>query len=634
MNETKFLKNELDYVEGVSTIKNFLKTFAKSVIKQNWIPFDKNETDRAWAFDKKREIKLPKEFKPTNIKIYKATLGSNNQYIKGNLITEDNYILLKNVIKGIKDDTSNGTQINDRVLIEVTYENKIFQQVTFIENTIESGQDLPFCTLKSRPQGDIELYEEEVVKITKEPLYQEGGNQFYKFGKCPISQAKDGTNKLMIYRNDSLVPESEYTVDYYNGILLFKNIQTEHADNITATYGHKTGKRKGSPIEKTKYKRHQDILIDITSSQELKDKDYVIDVDYYWQLHYPSKVQNIKDKIILKTNVDLSKNGDRFKLKTYYVEMKYMDFDRGNESEDYRTGIQVRFGSKLKELGAGYTVDKKKAKAETNILSEETEIMPKLEEEVPTLDDNFSCEWAKWSWYKKSAFDDGVVFQDWLPIRFAINFTKEYMNVFIQGNQAPDIGEFESHYLMGYAYFGMLKNYDNMKVEDLENNFAMTVSSGEPPVLTHKRWGERTGNSITDITMERTNSNIPYQGHNVSFYTSPEFMEKHFINYSDFTGSFHFSEITVLHTTERERGMMQGVLVGDQSALSNFDELILNKDEFDLKGVLTQDGEILNKCGFPFKSKETKWVHLAVNSPYSFLNNSPNTVYGLAIRKE
>ena len=632
MNQTKFKINELDYVEGVSTIQNFLQTIAKSVIKQNWIPYDKNETDRAWTFDRKREIILPREFKPTNIKLYKAKLGSNNQYIKNGTVNSSDYILLKNVIKGVKDTTENGTQINDRVLIEVTYENKIFQQVTFLENPIESGQNLPFCKLKSRPQGDIELFEEEITTITKEPLYQEGGDQFYKFGKTPISQTKNGANKLIVYRNDVQVNENEYTVDYYNGILLFKNIQTENKDKITATYGHKTGKRKGEAIEKTKYKRNQDVLIDVTSGKELNNKDYVVDVDYYWKLHYPSKVQSITDKIILKTDVDLSKNADRFKLKTYYVEMKYMDYATKNESEDYRTGIEVRFGSKLKAT-------EEEGEEDVLLLSEDDRLSKSKEKkvkelQVPTLDDKFSCEWAKFSWYKKSAFNDGVIFEDWLPIRFAINFTKEYMNIFIQGNQAPDIGEFESHYLMGYAYFGMLKNYDGMKVEDLENNFGMTVSSGEPPKLTHKKWGERTGNGITDIVMERTNSNIPYQGHNVSFYTSPEFMEKHFINYSDFTGSFHFSEITVLHTAERERGMLQGVLVGDQSALSNFDELILNKDEFDLRGALTQDGEILNKCGFPFESKETKWVHIAVNSPYSFLNNSPNTVYGLAIRKE
>lgn len=634
MNEVKFKKNELHYVEGVTTIKNFLQSITKSVVKQKWIPLDKNETDRAWAFNRKREIILPEDFNTENqIKLYKTELGSNNQYLKKTEIDKGNYLVFQNVIKGIGNDDNGGTQINDRVLIEVTYENKKFQQVTFVENAIESGQGLPACRLKSRPQGDIELFEEEIVKIEKELLYQKGGNQFYQFGRCPISESKNSDYSLQVYRNDTLVDASEYKVDWYNGILLFNEIQTTHADKITATYGVKTGKKKNpqQALEKTKYKRHQDTLIDVTTGKELNNKDYIVEVDYYWRLHYPSKVQEIKDKVILKTNVDLSKNGDRFKLKTYYVEMKYMDFDRGNESEDYRTGIQVRFGSKLKEVGAGLS-ERKKGKKD---LEKEQEIMETLNmEEAPTLDDDFSCEWAKWSWYKKNAFEDGVVFEDWLPIRFAINFTKEYMNIFIQGNQAPDIGEFESHYLMGHAYFGMLKNYDNTKVEDLENNFAMTVSSGEAPNLTHKRWGERTGNGITDVVMERTNSNIPYQGHNVSFYTSPEFMEKHFINYSEYTKSFHFSEITVLHNTERERGMMQGLLVGDKSALSNFDELILNKDEFDLRGVLTEDEEVLNRCGFPFKSKETKWTHIGVNSPYSFLNNSPNTVYGLAMRKE
>ncbi len=610
MNPEKFNKGELNYVEGVSTIKDFLKTFAKNVIKQSWIPYDKDEEDKAWAFDIKREIKLPKEFKPANIKLYKATLNGQNQYEKGDEIKQSEYLILKNILKGVND-TDNGTQINDRVLIEVTYENTIFQRVTFLEGVLSSGQKMVYADLKSRPQGDIKLFEEEIVTITKEPLYQEGGDQYYTFGKTPISQAKDQDYSLVIYRNDIQVDENEYTVDYYNGVLLFKEIQTTHKDKITATYGHKTGKRK-EEIDTTKYKRNQNKLIATTlGKDELKNKDVIVDVDYYWELHYPSRVDDIKDRIIIKTKVDISKNGDRYKLKEYFVEMKYMDFEQNNESEDYRTGVQVRFGSKIKK----------------------GEIRQR-EAQQDTLDDNFSSEWAKFSWYKKSAFKDGVIFQDWLPITFAINYTKEYMNILIQGNQAPDIGEFESHYLMSYAYFGMLKNYENAKVEDLENNFAMTVSSGEPPNLEHNKWGKRTGNGITDIIMERTNSNVPYQGHYVSFYTTPEFMEKTFITSSDFTGSHHFSEITVVHNTERERGMLQGVLIGDQSALSNFDELILNKDEFDLRGALVQDNEILNKCGFPFQSKEKKWVHLQINAPYSFLNNSPNTLFGLAIRKE
>lgn len=627
MAKSKFLKGEVNFVEGAATIKEFLKTFATKVIRQNWVAYDKTEIDRAWAFDAKREIWLREEFKPSNIKLYKATLGEDNEYIKGELIPNTEYIMIKHIIRG-KNETQNGTQINDRVLIEVTYEDIIFQQATVLEDTLPSGQSIPHATLKSRPQGDIRVCEEKIQLITKEPLHQEGGNEFYLFGKSPISMARDSLHTVAIYRNNEQVNPNEYIVDYWNGILMFKEPQKD-TDVITATYGFKTGIRETDDsggdkvIPKNKYKRNRNRIIDVTIDKELKNKDIIVDVDYFWELHYPSRLEDIKDRIIIKTKVDVSREGDRFKLKEYYVEMKYIDYETGNTSKDYKTGILVRFGSSLKKNGELRSNLKEKY---SNKLLEDNEI---------TLDDKLSSAWAKFSWYKNNCFEDGVIFEDWLPIRFAINFTKEYMNIFVQGDPSPDFGQYENHYIMGYAYFGMLEEFDNSKIEDLENNFAMTVSSGEPPELDgNTQWGVKTGNGITDIIMEKTASNIPYQGHNVSFHTTPEFMDKTFITSSNFTGCHHFSRITVVHPHERERGMLQGVLVGDKSAMFHLDELIHNKDEFDLRGALTNGAEIRDKYGFPFESKETKWLHINNNAPYSFLNNSPNTVYGIALRKE
>lgn len=634
MAKNKFLKGELQFVEGTSTIKEFLKTFATKVIRQDWIPYDRLEEDIAWAFDAKREIWLREEFKPFNIKIYKATLDENKEYVKGDLIPSSEYLIIQNIIRGVGDNNS-GTQINDRVLIEVTYEDIIFQQATILDEILPSGQKIPHATLKSRPQGDIRICEEEIQLITKEPLHQEGGNEFYIFGKSPISRAKDSAHTVAVYKNDVLVDEEEYVVDYWNGILMFRSPQNKD-DQITATYGFKTGIREtnndGSykEIPKEKYKRNRHRIIDITPNQELKNKDIIVDVDYYWDLHYPERVEDITDRIIIKTKVDVSRQGDRFKLKEYFIEMKYMDYEEGNDSKDYKTGILVRFGSKLKDIEKT-----RKTRTKRNNDDVDTGVDGVTPTNDITLDDKGASTWAKFSWYKNNAFDDGVIFEDWLPIRFALNFTKEYMNIFIQGDPSPDFGTIESHYIMGYAYFGMLEEYENTKIEDLENNFAMTVSSGEPPELENNtQWGVKTGNGITDIIMEKTASNIPYQGHNVSFHTTPEFMDKTFITSSNFTGCHHFSKITVVHQHERERGMLQGVLVGDKSAMFHLDELTHNKDEFDLRGALTDGFEVRDKYGFPFESKETKWLHINNNAPYSFLNNSANTVYGLALRKE
>ena len=598
--ERKYLSGELNYSEGKTTIKNFLSAISRELISQNWIAYNKNETDHAWSFDLRREIWLPSVFTPANIRLYKAELQDDNSYKKGDLIPASAYMLVGNIVRGIKD-MSTGTGVGDRVLIEVCYEATEFQQVTFLENQLPYGDVETFATLKSRPQGNIRVFKDTIQVITGEELYQEGGNEFYKFAKYPVSQSK-GSHKVKIYRNGTLVNESEYDIDYFNGVVLFKQLQQD-SDKITADYGFCVGIR-GAEIPVEKYKRYQDRLIDITETRELTNLDVIVDVDYHWTLHYPERHSEITDRIVMSTQVDISSSGDRKKLKTYYVEMRYMDY-LNNSSNKYRTGVEVRFGATLDE------------------------------DDDTTLDDELSSEWAKMSWYREKGFDDGVVFKDWLPIRYWMNFTTEYCNLVIQGDPSADLHPY-NNYIIGYAYFGMLKSYDDAENEDYENNFGMTVSSDIIPEAESDfatTWGVRTGTGVTDIVMERTGSNIPYQAHYPSFHTTPEFMDKHFITASEFTGSHHFSEVTVVHAYERERGKMQGLLIGDRSSIFHLDELISDKDQFDFRGALVRGEEVRNACGFPFKSKEKRWVQFNINAPYWFANNSPNVFYGVALRK-
>lgn len=599
-NERKYLEGELNYAEGKTTIANFLSTISRELIAQNWIAYNRNETDHAWVFDINREVWLPTTFATQNIKIYKATLKEDNTYEKGTEIPKDSYMVINNILRGIGESES-GTHVGDRILIEVCYEATMFQQTTFLEMGLAHGELETHAYLKSRPQGDIRVYEEELQIITGEELHQEGGNEFYRFGKFPVSNSL-GTHKVKIYRNGTPVDEDEYVVDYFNGIVLFNNIQ-KGSDVITADYGFRTGQRK-KEIEASKYKRFQNKVIDATESRELTNLDIIVDADYYWTLHYPAKHSDITDRIVMKATVDISGAGDRLKLKPYYVEMKYMEHDN-KESPKYRSGVEVRFGSTLDS------------------------------EDDTTLDDELSSEWAKWSWYKETSFDEGIVFKDWLPIRYWMNFTKEYCNIVIQGDPSPDVHPY-TNYIIGYAYFGMLKQYENAENEDLENNFGMTISSDIIPEAEEDfatTWGVKTGTGVTDIVMERTDSNIPYQAHYPSFHTSPEFMDKHFITSSEFTGSHHFSEVTVMHGYERERGKLQGMLIGDRSAIFHLDELVSDKDMFDTRGALKTDSGVRNKYGFPFESKEKHWVSFSINAPYWFANNSPNMFYGVALRK-
>lgn len=604
--DRKWLEGELKFVEGKTTIKDFLRTLATELVTQRWLPYEKNETDPAWAFDLRREIWLPSAFKEDNVKLYIATVEkATNQYVKGIEIPKTDYEIINNIIRGIGNNSS-GTNIGDHVLIEVCYEAEEFQRGTFLEEVLPSGEIKNVLRLKSRPQGTVHLFNDTIQVIKNEELHQTGGNEIYKFAKAPISDSKSLSHKVKIYRDSVEVPEEEYSVDYFNGIVLF-NIPNSDGVKITSDYGYKTGKR-GTEISQNDYKIYEDRIIDNTIGGTFVNKDVIVDVDYYWELHYPSTVQDINDtteRIVLKTTVDISSSRNWTKTKTYYWELKYYD-SKDNTSKQYRTGIQSRFGATLDGT------------------------------DPTTLDDSLSSEWAKWSWYREEGFEDNLVFQDWLPIRYWINFTKEYSNIVLQGDPSPDIHPYKN-YCISYAYIGMIASYENAKEEDLENNFAMTISSDQHPQAPNEyatTWGLRTGTGITDIVMERTGSNIPYQAHYPSFHTSPEFMDKHFIHVSEFTGSHHFSEVTVTHAYERERGKLQGMLIGDRSSIFHLDELISNKDEFDYRGALVgENNEFKNEYGQLYKSQEKKWIMFNINAPYWFANNSPNVFYGVALRK-
>ncbi len=604
--ERKWLEGELKFVEGKTTIKDFLRTLATQMVTQSWIPYEKNETNPAWAFDLRREIWLPSAFKPQNVKLYKTSVAPDtNEYIKGLEIPGTDYEVINNIIRGVGDNDS-GTTIGDHVLLEVCYEAEEFQRGTFLEEALPSGEVKNVVRLKSQPKGTVHLFYDTIQVIKEEELHQTGGSEIYRFGKAPVSDSLSTSHGVKVYRNGTPVSEDEYAVDYFNGLLLF-NVPNLESDKITANYGYKTGKR-GTEIPQSDYKIYDDRIIDNTAAGSLVNVDVIVDVDYYWELYHPATVQEITDtteRIVLKTTVDISSPKNWTKTKSYYWELKYYD-SKDNDSNRYRTGIQSRFGATLDSL------------------------------DITTLDDKLSSEWAKWSWYKEEGFDEGLVFQDWLPIRYWINFTKEYANVVLQGDPSPDIHPYKN-YIISYAYIGMIKSYDNAKAEDLENNFAMTVSSDQHPQARNEyadTWGLRTGTGVTDIVMERTGSNIPYQAHYPSYHSSPEFMDKHFIHVSEFTGSHHFSEVTVTHAYERERGKLQGMLIGDRSSIFHLDELISNKDDFDYRGALIgEDNEFKNDCGILFESQEKRWIMFNINAPYWFANNSPNVFYGIALRK-
>ncbi|MNW09054.1 hypothetical protein D3C71_2059560 [compost metagenome] len=71
------------------------------------------------------------------------------------------------------------------------------------------------------------------------------------------------------------------------------------------------------------------------------------------------------------------------------------------------------------------------------------------------------------------------------------------------------------------------------------------------------------------------------------------------------------SPVYVEHSYDKQRGWFDGVMAVDDSGIEHLDELIVDKDQ----------------------PTEEVYKFFRVNAPFSFLNNSPNHAYGLAIIK-
>ncbi len=104
---------------------------------------------------------------------------------------------------------------------------------------------------------------------------------------------------------------------------------------------------------------------------------------------------------------------------------------------------------------------------------------------------------------------------------------------------------------------------------------------------------------------------MPYQPHYPAFYATNQFMDKCNVEGSRWNHKKHqFSDITLVHPVDMERGKMINVLAGDASAIYDMDKLVYKKD--------TEEEEYYKK----FK----------LTAPFHFLNNSANRNYCIAIR--
>lgn len=125
------------------------------------------------------------------------------------------------------------------------------------------------------------------------------------------------------------------------------------------------------------------------------------------------------------------------------------------------------------------------------------------------------------------------------------------------------------------------------------------------------KWGVETATGVNDVMMFQTRSGLKYQRHQASFITTEQFMRKEKSGQSRWTGKFHLSPIYLEHGYDKQRGWLDGVMAVDDSGIEHLDELIVDKD----------------------LPTEEVYKFFRINAPFSFLNNSPNYAYGVAIIK-
>lgn len=298
--------------------------------------------------------------------------------------------------------------------------------------------------------------------------------------------------------------------------------------------------------------------------------DLTIATNNKWLLAYPASIDNITDTVILKTITS-------FNL-TVYLKL--------NKPQDVLNYMLVTIGNKLN--GTNDDIDTERCNTP-----------------------------ARFAWYINS---EKVLLFDWMPVQYWLSFCEDFINIVVQGDPSIDIAPYDN-YLISYAYIGALESFEGAD-NDSQYNFGLTVSSdiffddesnkdNENYRPLPDKYGKRTATCVTDIGMLGTRTGTPFQAHLPKLSTNWEYMDRNFITSSQWTHKYHMSDIVITHAYDRERGKLQNVLIGDRSAIFHLDILIIDKG----------------------KETQKEYMMFNINAPYSILNNGPNVLYGLAIRK-
>lgn len=402
----------------------------------------------------------------------------------------------------------------------------------------------------------------------------------------------------------------------------------------------------------------QNFVQDIT--KEITDKSGI----YKWNLVYPTTLENIKNKAIISTtttynktfymqierpvNVDGTKPlnyvemciGTKLRGKEPTLRVQIIDttstkeyelleelkedkidrtsvfFDKSNMKDItiklLKKGLKsIKMDSKTLVENTDYTRNKDVVYLKTDLFKEMEEgIIKEVIFDFESIGKEFEAYShsvpSKFSWYR----DITSITQEWMiPIHYWMNQTKNSINLVLRGEPGIDNDKY-SNFLISYAHVGAIMPIEDSATTDDIGNFGITVSSNIEPEY-NQVYGLKTGTGVKEFVMVTNTVGLPYQAHYPSFNTTNPFMDRCTVEGSRWNHrKRQFSEVIIVHPVDGERGIMENVLVGDNSSVQDLDRLVLNKD----------------------KENEENYIKFKVNAPYNFLQNSANQLYCIALR--
>lgn len=378
---------------------------------------------------------------------------------------------------------------------------------------------------------------------------------------------------------------------------------------------------------------------------------------YKWELIYPKTLEEIggrnnsKEINIITDNSSTDKVNTKFTInsnqdkciikvttsygKSFYVKMERPQADLTNEEKaaieqfkgdarsywsgsshynrtdaetlEYMAGLSTTgsSGTGKSELYETYVSAMTKSNALTNIRLQMSTALNEKGDDLDILQSIQNTYNYRLAWYKNL----NSQIKDWLPVQYWINISKNAINLVLRGDPSADIHPYDN-YLTSYCYMGALKPLENSSITDDKYNFGITTSSDVEPSYS-QAYGKRTATGITDVSMIANKIGMPYQPHYIGCYTPHSFIDKCNFEGSRWNqGKYQFSDVTLVHAVDMERGKMENILVGDGSNINDNDKLIYKKGT----------------------DEEENYKKFNLTAPYNFLNNAANNLLAIAIR--